>query len=128
MLGSNQRPPPCRDGALPAELIARERRNVASERRGRAKLELRPIKLRRPPKQGPLAFIATACIASAAVASTGTQVTVKPKIGSSRTRFVVGFTAQTTGVVGSSERHYEVVALGLEHRGCSWNATVAMPP
>ncbi len=24
MLGSNQRPPPCRDGALPAELIARE--------------------------------------------------------------------------------------------------------
>jgi len=25
MLGSNQRPPPCRDGALPAELIVRER-------------------------------------------------------------------------------------------------------
>ncbi len=29
MLGSNQRPPPCRDGALPAELIARETRNLA---------------------------------------------------------------------------------------------------
>ena len=28
MLGSNQRPPPCRDGALPAELIAREELNV----------------------------------------------------------------------------------------------------
>ena len=32
MLGSNQRPPPCRDGALPAELIAREELNVPGDR------------------------------------------------------------------------------------------------
>ena len=32
MLGSNQRPPPCRDGALPAELIAREAVNVPGAR------------------------------------------------------------------------------------------------
>src|SRR5436190_8386660 len=30
MLGSNQRPPPCRGGALPAELIAREAASVAT--------------------------------------------------------------------------------------------------
>jgi hypothetical protein len=35
MLGSNQRPPPCRDGALPAELIARERINVPTRTQGR---------------------------------------------------------------------------------------------
>src|ERR1700752_3838098 len=34
MLGSNQRPPPCRGGALPAELIVREDVNVAEVGRG----------------------------------------------------------------------------------------------
>src|ERR1700737_3494935 len=33
MLGSNQRPPPCRGGALPAELIARRRSRVPALRR-----------------------------------------------------------------------------------------------
>ena len=42
MLGSNQRPPPCRDGALPAELIAREALNVPGARgRGRLAAEMR---------------------------------------------------------------------------------------
>ena len=42
MLGSNQRPPPCRDGALPAELIAREDLNVPGCRgRGRLAAEMR---------------------------------------------------------------------------------------
>src|ERR1700733_6512787 len=101
MLGSNQRPPPCRDGALPAELIAREELNVPGVGgRGRLAGEMR--------WRGAalIALFGVAVIPGCADAArprvtTMVRVSVRPGSGSPTTPFVISFTAvQAKGAVG----------------------------
>ena len=101
MLGSNQRPPPCRDGALPAELIVREELNVSGVGcRGRLAGEMRWRVAALIALFG-VAVIPGVADAARPRATTTVHVSVRPGSGSPATHFVISFTAvQATGAVG----------------------------
>src|SRR5580704_7248538 len=122
MLGSNQRPPPCRDGALPAELIARESLNVpgwlggwggcrlAAEMRWRAGAVLAVIGIAAIPG-------VSSALEPAGAASL--HVSVKPASGSPSSHFVVTFRAAgNTGIIGGTGVLYRVTASDTPRAGC----------
>jgi hypothetical protein len=122
MLGSNQRPPPCRDGALPAELIAREGCKCSGGTWGhqaRARGRFRTVKA-----------VAASLVLAGALAGTASArspaVAVKPGWGSPKTHFVVTFIApRTAGTSGGSFSPYIVSASGHQGRHCA-SATRAL--
>jgi hypothetical protein len=61
-------------------------------------------------------------------ASGDARVSVRPKLGSARAQFVVSFTAQRTGYMGSSRSAYQVIASGPSGRGCHSSEEVPVPP
>ena len=133
MLGSNQRPPPCRDGALPAELIARESLNVpprplcgwggvrlAAEMRWRAGAVLALIGI---------AAIPGVSYALEPIGGSSVHVSVKPASGSPATHFAVSFKAvQTTGIVGDTRSSYRVTASDTAREGCESTVAAVAPP
>jgi hypothetical protein len=75
-----------------------------------------------------IASLLLAALASGASSPGGIHVTVRPTVGSPTTRFVVRFTAQRTGYVGSSWSGYRVVVTGASGRGCTSTDDTAVPP
>ena len=74
-----------------------------------------------------------AWLAGAAIASGGAHVSVRPTVGSRTTHFVVRFTAQRTGYVGSSWSGYRVVVSGpsvsgRSAHGCTSAKALTVPP
>ncbi len=67
------------------------------------------------------------CPVGLARASGDVQVTVRPKVGSERTQFVVSFTAQRTRYTGSSRSGYQVIVAGRSGRGCRSSEDVLVP-
>ena len=118
MLGSNQRPPPCRGGALPAELIALGGVNVASR--------LAAMRWR-----SALALSAAAALVPAAVATaggTGAGVRVTPKVGTPKTKFVVTFRApDRTGRRNGLQANY-VLSVSGQARHCGSGMSETLPP
>jgi hypothetical protein len=126
MLGSNQRPPPCRDGALPAELIALGASKCTDP------LQLGDCRLATEMRWRVAASIAVFAIAGIPAANAaqagGLRVSVKPASGSVHARFVISFSAaQATGRIGSTRRTYRVTANGPGHPGCESNTSAAAP-
>ena len=62
------------------------------------------------------------------IGNAGVRIGVWPAVGSKRTHFVVGFTAQRTGFVPSRWSGYRVVASSRAARGCSSAVAVVVPP
>ena len=84
MLGSNQRPPPCRGGALPAELIVRESLNRSG--RARAAMALSWTEVRKRVLSG----VAGASVALALPVSAIAQGPVQDPIRTTPTTHVLG--------------------------------------
>jgi hypothetical protein len=69
-----------------------------------------------------------AALASGASSTGSIRVTVRPTAGSQKTHFVVRFTAQQTGYVGSSWSGYQVVVSAASSRGCTSSDYATVPP
>lgn len=81
-----------------------------------------------------IAFVAFAGIpgVAAAAQANGTpmlHVSVRPRTGSTHTRFAISFrAAATTGPIPAGRRVYSVTARGQSRGNCQWSATVEAPP
>src|SRR5205085_7190173 len=103
-------PPPCRGGALPAELIARERVNCSAW--GPAAINTLAVMIRRRWMAVSVlavgAILVVAC-GSAAAASIRARITPTPKRGTPQTGFVIRFRAPVaTGLLRNVRRQYEL--------------------
>jgi hypothetical protein len=74
------------------------------------------------------ALLWLAGLASGAGGSGSVHATVRPTVGSQKTRFVARFTAQRTGYVGSSLSAYRVVSSGASPHGCTSSDAASVPP
>src|SRR4051794_17790335 len=115
MLGSNQRPPPCRDGALPAELIAREGVNVACDWSRPPWVHWTPMS-----RRGWLVLAVVAAVAASAVpalAQSTPRANVSPHLGTKKSSFGVRFRAPRTVGSGGTASEYTISANGPTRPG-----------
>ena len=138
MLGSNQRPPPCRDGALPAELIALGIRKCIDPRSTRPSVGRLDREMRRrvAASIAVLGIAATAAVSQAAAgdapptarAASTMHPAVSPRTGSTRAHFVVSFhTGVSTERSGTLVRSYRVSASAGKRSGCVWSGAATAP-